>query len=312
MKEVLKRSESKELVLIQSLNKRLVFSNEEKQYFYYLRKGDQGEKYWADVLNRLSNDVLILHDLTLNHKQTVFQIDTVCIFQKVVLSFEVKNYEGDFQLKPNDLWISSSGAEIKSPMLQVRRSESMLRQLFQSLRLNLPIEYYLVFVHPEFMLYGAPSDQKIIFPPQINRFIKTLNQKDSSLSQDHYKLASQLISLNAKYIKSEPFIQYKYEQLKKGVWCKKCSKPLIPRYNCLYCSYCYIEYPIGGAILSYIEELLLLFPNIKITTNQIFDWCGEIISKKVIQKVLNSNFKKMGENRHSYYVKADCDSKKNF
>ncbi|MFV8826503.1 nuclease-related domain-containing protein [Alkalihalobacterium sp. APHAB7] len=65
---------------------------------------------------------------------------------------EVKNYAGDFLIE-NDNWFSLPKKEIKNPLLQLKRSEDLLRRLFQDNGMNLTVEPHLVFVIPGFHLY---------------------------------------------------------------------------------------------------------------------------------------------------------------
>ncbi len=61
---------------------------------------------------------------------------------------------------------------------------------------RLPIEYHLVFVNPEFMIYSLPPRENIILPPQINRYIQTLNSTPAQLNRTHDQIAEKLLSLN--------------------------------------------------------------------------------------------------------------------
>ncbi len=44
-----------------------------------------------------------------------------------------------------------------------------------------------------------------------------------------------------------------------------------------------------------------LFPDRKITTNTIVDWCGGVCSRKVVQRILVRNYEKKGRGKASYY-----------
>jgi hypothetical protein len=164
-------SETKELLILRSLNSRLNLSTKEKQYYINLEKGYEGEKKFEKLLENQLSDFLILSDLLLEKNNTVFQIDSTLIFQKKIHLFEVKNYEGDFYIE-KDIWYSRSGTEINNPLEQLKRSESLFRRLLQDLRLTLPVEAHLIFINPEFTLYQAPMNLPIILPTQLNHFIK--------------------------------------------------------------------------------------------------------------------------------------------
>jgi hypothetical protein len=58
---------------------------------------------------------------------------------------------------------------------------------------------------------------------------------------------------------------------------------------------------IGSAVLSSFEEMKLLFPEQNITTNLLYKWCGGILSKQTISRVLRENYKIQGRGLAAYY-----------
>ncbi|MRG88347.1 nuclease-related domain-containing protein [Salinibacillus xinjiangensis] len=90
--------ENRELQLLRLLNSRMELSTKEKQHYLYLQKGYKGEKIFADRLESLPCEKVIIHDLLLEHNHTVFQIDTLLFSQNKIYLFEVKNYEGDYYI----------------------------------------------------------------------------------------------------------------------------------------------------------------------------------------------------------------------
>ncbi|WP_445488357.1 hypothetical protein [Niallia sp. 03133] len=61
------------------------------------------------------------------------------------------------------------------------------------------------------------------------------------------------------------------------------------------------EEAVESAIIRCGEEFKLLFPEGKITTTVIYEWCKVIYSKRKIRRVLEKYFKKVGTNWGSYY-----------
>jgi hypothetical protein len=55
------------------------------------------------------------------------------------------------------------------------------------------------------------------------------------------------------------------------------------------------------AILRSIEEFKLLFPERKITADQIQEWCKLIKTKRTIRKILYDHFEKVGHGKFSYF-----------
>ncbi|MBS4223728.1 nuclease-related domain-containing protein [Lederbergia citrea] len=296
------RSESAELKQLRYLHIRTNLSEKEKRHFSNLEKGYEGELKFDMLLDNLSGEWLILSDLLLEVGNTIFQIDSLLISQKGIFLIDVKNFQGDFYIEA-DRWYTASRNEIKDPLLQLRRSESLLRRLLQDHKLNLSIEAYLIFINPEFTLYQAPRDLPIIFSTQLNRFMKNLNKSSSKLNEKHSKFADLLV---AKHMNESSFTQlpnYDYEQLRKGVICRGCQSFLISyEKNQLVCHTCTCKEPLESAILRNVEELILLFPERKITTTTVHEWCDAIVSKKTIGRILMRNYKKIGYGRHTYYI----------
>jgi hypothetical protein len=50
-----------------------------------------------------------------------------------------------------------------------------------------------------------------------------------------------------------------------------------------------------------VEEFKVLFPEWKITTNGIQEWCQIVESKKMIGRILKRNLKSMGYGQWSFY-----------
>lgn len=296
------RSESEELKLLRCLNLRMDLSAKEANYYRNLEKGFEGEKKFDVRLENLSDHWLVLNDLLLESNNTLFQIDSSLISHKTVYLFEVKNYDGDFFID-NDRWYTISGAEIKNPLLQLERSESLFRRVLQNLGFNFTIKSYLIFINPHFHLYQAPLNLPAIFPAQLNRFMKKMEMESSKLNEKHSKLAEQLLSL---HLNEYPYIRmpdYHYDQMKKGIACVSChSFNNDLREKTLVCKECGCRENADTAVLRSVKEFKNLFPDKKITTTAVHEWCEVVKSKKSIRRILSKNFKPMARGRSSHYL----------
>ncbi|WP_067730215.1 nuclease-related domain-containing protein [Oceanobacillus damuensis] len=296
------RTKSKELKILALLDKRMKLTSKAKQHYVSLKKGYEGEVLFDSLTENLTCECLILNDLLLEVNNTLFQIDSLIIMQGKVSFFEVKNYEGDYYYQSDKLF-KKPRLEVINPLHQLSRSESLLRQFFLNHGFNLQIDAYVVFINPDFNLYQAPFDKPIIFPNQINRYIENLNKITTKLTANHKKLADQLMDLNKV---DSPFSQlpsYDYEQLQKGISCLKCHSFSISveKRNCV-CQECTYEESVSNAVLRAVKEFQILFPNKKITTNIIYDWCQVVKSKQRIRRILASKYKIVGVHQWAYYV----------
>lgn len=295
------RKESKELKFYKFLSKRVVLSEKELKYLENLEIGFQGESSFDCWIDKLKSDVIVLKDLLLEHNNTYFQIDSLLITCTKTYIFEVKNYKGDFYIE-NDKWKTRSGIEIKNPLLQLKRTESLLRQVLQPLSNNQPIESYLVFMDHNFFLYNTTLDLPIIFNHQLNSFFNDLTLRKASLKSTHKQLASYITS---KHLDGSPFFQLPeidFESLTKGIICPNCSQVMAlksrSKLSCLECRF--VEH-VDSGVQRNVEEFRVLFPTLKVTTDFISRWCT-VVPPRAIRRILLKNFKKVGASSDVYFI----------
>jgi hypothetical protein len=297
------RQEPCELIILRVLHKRMELPENERMYFLNLKKGYEGELYFDSLmLQTLVGEKLILNDLLFSVNNTLFQIDSLVISQHAVHSFELKYHEGDFYFDKDDFYYASSGKKIKNPVHQLIRSETLLQNMLNNLGCQLPLDFKLVFTHPEFFLYQAPKDLRIIYHPQLHRFLKKFHSKQSKLNSRHTKLAEKLVEA---HISKSPFShipKFSYDNLKKGVTCGSCeSFNVADEGKKLVCRDCGCEEDIETAVVRSVKEFQVLFPERKVTTIVVWEWCGKTRSKKAIRRILNNNFKCIGHAQWAYF-----------
>lgn len=301
------RFEPLELTIFRALSKRMSLPSRESSAYLSLEKGYRGERTFDHFIENLPNEFLILNDLLLESSGTIFQIDSLLISANKIYLIEVKNYEGDYSIE-GDRWHSVSGSEIKNPLLQLKRSESLLRRMINDLKFSTSIEAYLLFVNNEFFLYQAPINMQIIFPTQLNRFFSKLKMNSSKLKERHTKLAEQLLSLDINEHQHVRRPSYAFEEIEKGIICGQCDSfdlSLVGR--SIVCEQCGNDECVDNAVLRSIEEFKLLFPDRKLTTNDIFEWCKVVRSKKTIRRVLSNNFEYIKQGNFSYYKSTSIE-----
>src|SRR5699024_9950487 len=259
---------------------------------------------FARLLDKnLTNSPILLYDLRFKFNNTEFQIDCLPIFSNKIYHFEIKNFEGDFYYDNDNWYIVQTKKEIRSPLQQLKRCQILLKELLHKLGYNVQVESCIIFINEEFTLYNAPINSQIILPTQVNRFIKRLNEQTAKINKYHTKLADQLVNLHILDSSHKNIPTYEYDDFKKGITCKNCSSFLSPattkRLECKVCSH--LE-DISSSIMRNIAEFNLLFPDEKITTSTIYNWCGGVISQKPIRRVLQENLKPVGSRKSTYYV----------
>ncbi|USK33506.1 NERD domain-containing protein [Bacillus sp. F19] len=298
------RCEPLELKIYKYLSTRMDLDPKDKNQFDNLAKGYEGEKVFDDWLNISESNGFFLNDLLFETNNTYYQIDSLYFSSHTIYLFEVKNYAGDFLIE-GEKWYSSSRLEIKNPLLQLKRNESLFRRLLQENKFSFSVEAYVVFVNPEFHLYQAPPNLPIVYPSQLNRFAEKLNRNTLASKGVHLKLAKKLLSLHVNESPYSRLPEYRYEEVAKGIVCVGCGKINLSLYkkNLLLCNYCNGTEIYKEAVLRNVNEFKLLFPDKKITADQIDDWCGNMKNKRSIQKILRENFIRVGHGKTTNYVR---------
>ena len=123
----------------------------------------------------------------------------------------MKNFSGNYYLESDNLFNVINHREYKNPIIQLKRSGTLFRQLLQSLKFTSFVDPAIVFINPEFTLYQAPMDQPIILPTQVNHFLKDLSVLPSKMNENHRQLAKKLITLHRLKI---PIVLYQNITLK--------------------------------------------------------------------------------------------------
>lgn len=295
------RTESIELQVLEYLQLRMDISDKDLQYSLNLKKGLEGEMAFDALIDNISCECIILNDLLLKQNNNLFQIDSLIIISDTIYLFEIKNFDGDYYYDSERLY-KKPQTEINDPLVQLNRTDSLFRQLLQSFGFHFKINPFIVFINPEFTLYQAPLNKPFIFPTQLHNLFKKLNTIPSAINNKHKRLAEKLEML---HIKDSPYKQlpaYNYNQLQKGITCKKCYSFFISvegkRCICKECGY---EEFIASAVMRNVKEFQLLFPEQRITTNTIHEWCKVVESKRTIRRVLEKNFHKKGVRQWTYY-----------
>lgn len=191
---------------------------------------------------------------------------------------------------------------MKNPVHQQDRCKVLLRSLLSDLGYHYPLEPYLIFINPEFHLYITTINSSLVFASQTNRFLKKLNARSGKLHKRHYKLADQLVALHKVESPYPSLPTYHYERLEKGILCPKCYSFFSEIHgSILTCGHCGCTERVESAVLRSVTELTLLFPDQKITTKIVQDWCKIIKSEKTIRRILRKHFKLIRIGRSSYY-----------
>jgi hypothetical protein len=118
----------------------------------------------------------------------------------------------------------------------------------------------------------------------------------------HRKLAEQLVSAHKDRSKNAQELEYEYDQQQKGISCRSCNSFITTvNLNKLVCDNCGAIELVEDGVLRCVEEIKILFPERKITTKLVQEWCMVIESKKIIREILKRNMKSTGYGQWTYF-----------
>jgi DNA-directed RNA polymerase subunit M/transcription elongation factor TFIIS len=298
-----KRTEPVQLLNLRYLNIRGNLTEKERHYYTSLEKGYEGEVLFDERIQGFSDSWLFLNDVMLEHQNNYFQMDSLGFFQEDLYLFEVKNYEGDFVVE-GDKWKSTLGKDIKNPLHQLQRCETFLRRFLQDQGFTVTIKPYLIFINPSFTLYQAPLNPSLIFPTQLNNFLSGLNRAGGRLGSRQRQISNVLKAAHVDKYPGQTVPSYEYRNLKKGFVCSRCGSwmHVSSKQRGLVCTTCGRSEELDMAVMRSVAEFQLLFPEKKVNTVEIWEWCGNMPSKKTIQRILTRNFQRIGHNKAAYYI----------
>lgn len=241
--------------------------------------------------------------------QTEFEVDCILLTTDTIFLLEVKNYSGDFYVENGKISILQTRAEIFNPVSQLDRTELLFKRLLNELHIKMKVVSYVVFINYNFMLYGASTHQPIIFPSQIKRFLQKINTNAPALHKESYHIANTLIERRKTKSFFERLPNYHISRLKQGVFCWYCFKKLNRKSRSSFkCTRCDNVYAIEDVINHAIAQFHLLFPDKKITNKKISAWCGHVLSRDYLRRILNKNFKVIEKGSHTYYCYKNKDT----
>ncbi|KAB8127184.1 NERD domain-containing protein [Gracilibacillus oryzae] len=295
------RQKSEEHLMLESLHARNGLTEKDKQYYYGLEKGYQGELLFDSWMEELKVDCLILNDVRLKQRNNHFQNDSLMLLAGKLFLFEVKNFEGDYYYEAGR-FLQKDKEERNNPLIQLEKNESLLRQLLHTHNIQAPVFAYVVFVNPAFTLYQAPMDKPIIYPSQIRRYLQQFNQLSTPVSMRERQLSEKLTALHNEKSPYSQVPDYEFGQLKKGMYCAGCRKfTLLERREKLFCPKCNWAESVESAVIRNVKEQQLLFPNRKIRTIETYEWCGKMIDKQRIYRILCKHLNKRYHGKMTYY-----------
>jgi hypothetical protein len=123
------------------------------------------------------------------------------------------------------------------------------------------------------------------------------------IKDQNIKFANQIAALHIEESPYKRLPRYTYDNIKKGISCGSCkSLNVIYKIDTLICINCAYKEEVETGVLRSVAEFKLLYPDNKITTTSIHEWCRIIESRKTIRRIISKHFILVPQGRTSYYA----------
>jgi len=288
--ETLTRKKSDQLKILESMNSRTQLPRIEVQYLLNLKKGFEGEQLFDELIaEQLGTEVIVLKDRLITYNGSTAQIDALILSGNTLYLYEVKNYEGEY-MQLSGQFRRLKGQEFICPSVQLYRTEKVLQQLLNQWAESLEIRSFVIFVNPSFTLYDAKISSPFILPAQITGHFEKLRKGQTQPSKNILRLLNKLQqeSTSGEKYRGTPQ-SYAYEDMRKGLICSDChSFNLKLSQRQAVCRDCGRKCKNDTLLLNHIDEMTLLFPEMKITTSLVYDWIDGRMIKRRIGRLLKS------------------------
>lgn len=292
------------LLRYEALTSRKHLSPGDKRRYSLLQKGFAGEKRLATVLqSQHYRNMIPLFNCLFEIMDKEFEIDCLLLTSDTIFLLEVKNYTGNYYIENDHIHHFPSNKQIYNPVTQLDRTEFLFERLLSDMQVNMKVRSFVVFVNYNFVLYEASLQLPIIFPSQINNFLEKTNRNAPVLTNNVKQLAKMLISRRKDSSTYERVPSYSMGELQKSVYCESCLSKInrYNRYN-FTCSNCERTISTTDVVIHSVAQYHLLFPEEKITTSNIFKWCGQCFTENYIRNVLANHLTAKSTGRHTHYV----------
>lgn len=288
------------LCVYEALAKRMKLGAGDQYYLLNRDGGFRGECGLDVLTDALDSRCLVLNDLQLRHDGSSIQIDTLVICPDKLVVYETKNHKGDHLWGPLT-FRKPSGATMENPSFQLKRTMARLEVLLTDLKIVMPIEGFVVFINPEFNLLSDQKIEEYLLHGQIPRHFQNFRVR-GAIGPDQQRLADSLIRMHNPRFYAEELPAIDYGKLRKELFCLDCGSAVrLDGIKSVYCPVCKKRGRTTKTILYNIEEFRLLFPDAKVTTPRMAEWCG-MDNKDRIYRVLRKNYKAVGKCHGRHYV----------
>ncbi|HLQ39423.1 MAG TPA: nuclease-related domain-containing protein [Tetragenococcus sp.] len=295
----MKRKMSFQLQHLTILKQRIALGK--KQLIYQkLLKGYQGETEMDRLFNFHAPKVAYLDDLTLKFCDTIVQVDKIALSTNTVLPFDMKFYEGEYELKNND-WYKNNFVMTHNINEQLRRVIRVLQNAYLQAHAPFEVKGVLAFMNRAAQIKICDNIPETIL--QYHEIPAFLMQLKPTQNFQWEKILQPFIipSIRPKM----PAVEL--ESLKKGICCRKCQHfTLEEKRYYLLCKQCGHKEPKHSSYVRTVCEYGVLFAEKNLKRKKLEIFFGEDVNVHLLKRVLNQYFQPTQARGHmaSYINKA--------
>lgn len=297
MNKMMKRQKPNVLQVLEALKDHVPFNNQLLADYDYYKRGYESE-LWAD--RRFEKyGWLIIKSLTFHLEgQYPCQLDTIIITRDKILLYEIKGYSKPSTDRGTKIQYFSgykknpNGPMFEHPREQLNDATTKFKQFMRKLGIKKDVESYVMFTHPNFILYGMKDwSFDLVFHSQIEAHIEEMAQTTSSPDAESQRIFDLLMAQNLDTSETMPVIpNYKTMILNNIVKCPECIEVFInhlPEGNHkMNCPKCGRRIKINDIAMKSLNDYIVLYGKIP-SAQEFYDWCDGQISTLRFYRILS-------------------------
>lgn len=273
------------------LNRRFRLDDKNQSTLQKLELGHKGEIDFDTSVQPFveSNQLIHLKDLIFEYDEgkKEIQIDNLIIAHDKCFIFEVKKFQFNVNIDNRGLFCNEHGKEMVAMTTQVERQKEEVRKLLHDVGYPMALYHYLVFINPDYTVYGLQKNHNVLLSSNLKKFFETHfrpNRQDYTYFEVAVNERKKTISKYAE------FYEINLDLLAKGVFCEKCESRMRRASRRKYsCHICNTSISTLTAVQSLIQDIYYLNPKFKLNSQFLSNFSGKEISSSMIRRYRQMN-----------------------
>lgn len=292
------------LEVLRELQKREALDKSLKEEWYRLETGNLGEQAVLNEIRAFGADHWkVLKNVWLEH-YGVFESDLLLITSCGLHTFEVKNYNGDFDYNNNQCFLN--GYKIgHNAISQAQKAATNLQQLFESAFCPVPVRGGLIFAgkHCDVNIQHSIDDLDILMFHQLRNHLEEIAKQDRGCSINE----DQILQIIEEHETQNPFSPEPISddikwRVKKGVLCAHCGSFEVDTSKAIFtCKSCGMRESRENAIVRTICEYGVIHFDKDLVLSHLVDFFGGQIARTTLRKYLKNHFTEKGQYKSSKF-----------